>query len=400
MIPSIGILNLQQVDNYGCVLGAYALEKTIKRYEVQKVELIDYRPNHPKQSLIKKIRKVLLSIKYFGLIGTVKRHIQIKQTLKVVERGTSRSEKKCECRKVRFELFREHYFKRSSTYSTISLNNAPVYNIYLVGSDVVWLLDDLWLGQSPAFLNFTEGIQCKRVSYAASMGDMPYEFGNRRAVKHLYREGLRRFDMISVREEISAQYLSDLYPGKIWCCMDPTLLLNASDYEEICSGAECESGSNYIYVYMLDDTDTLYEKVNYISKITGLPVIRCCDQIDGYQNVIVTAEADGPAEFLNRIKNASLVITNSFHAVCFSLLYHKTFFAVKRTTQAYKTEELLRRLSLTERYLDLSNENQDYLKPIDYMSVEEKLNEWREESMDYLKRALTFEKELDRGGAD
>lgn len=384
-MQKVGILNLQEVNNFGCVLGAYALLKSIGNFKDFDAELIDYRPAELNKSFFSRIKRILIRNKFYGIRYTVNSYFKNRSTYKMLNSNLQLSEKNSDKRYKRFEAFRNSFLKRSIPYSAITVDNAPEYDIYLVGSDVVWLLDDLYLGNSPAFLKFTDGKNCRRISYAASLGEMPYEFGNRRAVRELYRKGLSNFDMVSVREKVSAKYLSELYHEKIWCCIDPTLLLDSSDYEVIVNNSEGSGINEYIYVYMLDDTGALYDVINRISKETGLPIVRCCDQINGYQNVISEAEGDGPAEFLDRVKNAALVITNSFHAVCFSILYRKNFFAVRRTIQAYKTEELLKRLNLMDRYLDLSA---DFLSSIDYDSVYEYLNTWRAESQDYLEKAL------------
>ena len=144
----------------------------------------------------------------------------------------------------------------------------------------------------------------------------------------------------------------------------------------------------YIYVYMLDETDNLYKEINKISAETGLPIIRCCKQIKGYKNVILQAENDGPSEFLSRIKNASLVITNSFHGICFSIVFHKRFYYVKRVQQAFKTEELLKRLGLEKRQWNMTLSSVNLWENIDYEKLDEKLRIWRNESEEYLREAL------------
>ena len=387
ILLKIGILNLQQVDNFGCVLGAYAIQHVTQDISKAYVELIDYRPIQKKHNIVEKAMRAMKRSAVYGIVSTLKKHRSGIEFGKLIHQEGQKDRMSDPERIRKFKAFRNKYFRRSKPYTAIDKKHHPQYDVYLVGSDVVWLLDDLWMENSPAMLRFTDGMDCRRISYAASLGDFSVQIGRKMLVKRLYRHGLMRFDTVSVREETSASYLSSLYQGKIYCCMDPTLLLSLKDYEEIEHTSSASSPSGYIYVYMLDDTGDFYKAANEISRQTGLPLVRCCDQINGYENVAVEAEGDGPADFLSRIKNAELVITNSFHAVCFSLIYHKKFFVVRRNTQAYKTEELLKKLGLYERYLDMSNCN-DMLKPIDFEAVDRKLNNWRRESEDYLKKAL------------
>ena len=373
----IGILNLQQVDNFGCVLGAYALLKTIRKEYQAEAELINYHPEYLKFTFSDKIKRKMRRCKYFGIVNTVQVYIKYKQLRHKIQ--SSDSEKNKPERAERFEMFRNSYLTRSEVYKTLEEMRSTDYDMYLVGSDVVWLLDDLYVGDPPAFLEFTKGKKCRRISY---------EFGQRKAVRELYRSGLKKFDRVSVREETSAKYLSELCNKKITCCIDPTLLLDAADYDPIATESRSHYEGKYIYVYLLDDSGDLYEIINQISRDTGLPIIRCCDIPGGFENVVKKAEGDGPAEFLDRIRNASLVITNSFHAVCFSLIYHKEFFVVRRNTQAYKTEELLKHIGLTDRYLDISGSHKKPDKLIDFDEVDKKLEKWKKESMGYLENAF------------
>lgn len=388
ILPKIGILNLQQVDNFGCVLGAYAMQHVTQRISNAYVELIDYCPVQEKRNIVTNVVQAVKKSAVYGIASTLKNHKSRIEFEQLIHQGVLKDRMSDHERIRKFEDFRNKYFRRSKPYKTIDKKHHPQYDVYLVGSDVVWLLHDLWMENSPAMLRFTDGMDCRRISYAASLGDFSAQIGRKILVKRLYRNGLRRFDAVSVREETSASYLSSLYKGKIFCCMDPTLLFSLKDYEEIEQTSSASWPSGYIYVYMLDGTGDFYKTANEISRQTGLPIVRCCDQINGYENVAVEAEGDGPADFLSRIKNAGLVITNSFHAVCFSLIYHKKFFVVRRNNQAYKTEELLKRLGLMGRYLDVSECNHAMEQPIDFNAADQKLGIWRKESMEYLKKAL------------
>lgn len=385
---SIGILNLQQVDNFGCVLGAYAIQRVAQDISGDHVELIDYRHIKGKHSFLAKAMRALRSSAVYGVVGTVKKHKRALEIDRLIHRDAREDRMSNPERQRKFEAFRNAYFQRSKPYPVIDNKHIPEYDTYLVGSDVVWLLDDLWMEHSPALLDFTRGMNCRRVSYAASLGDFSAQIGKRAIVKRLYRRGLRRFDAVSVREETSAAYLAPLYSGEIHCCMDPTLLLSAEDYDQVMPSVSEQINRGYIYVYMLDDTGDFYKTVNEISKQVNLPIVRCCDQTNGYESIAAEAEEDGPLEFLKRIKDAELVITNSFHAVCFSLIYHKNFFAVRRSTQAYKTEELLKRLGLMDRYLDASECSRILEQSIDFKALDQKLKLWRDESMKYLTEAL------------
>lgn len=381
-MAKIGIMNLQEVDNFGCVLGAYAILNMVRRLSFDsEVELVDFRSLKFKLSVFARIQRKLLLCRVYGLRREWKRYWENRHM-----RSISKTElpEKVE----RFERFRSEYLIRSDPCTIETLQEIPQYDIYLVGSDVVWLFDDLCFNYSPMLLDFTDGYDCFRVSYAASLGNDPEAVPARSLAKRIYRKGLSRFDRVSVREEASVRYLSDLYSGEISCCMDPTLLLGPTDYEAMVKQAKVGDRTGYIYVYTFNETGLLFEKINQISRELGVPIIRCCDQTDGYENVIEAAEGDGPCEFLKRIKDADLVITNSFHAICFSLIYHKNFYAIRRVMQSYKIEELLKKIGLSDRYLDSIDTGSGVNTPINYENTDKILADWRRESLDFLKNSL------------
>ena len=174
---SIGIINLQYVNNYGCVFGAYALQQTIKSLGVGNVELIDNCISK-KSTLIAKLRKAVMFCQIYGLVETCRIYKRPGRHGNYIDIEKNGGEK----RRERFEHFRDQYLSRS-TACQWTCEDAPFYNIYIAGSDVVWLLQDLCVRPSPGFLEFTEGLECRRIAYAASLGDMPYKFGERRLAK-------------------------------------------------------------------------------------------------------------------------------------------------------------------------------------------------------------------------
>lgn len=381
-MAKIGIMNLQEVDNFGCVLGAYAVLNVVRRLSVDsEVELVDYRPIKFKRSVFARVQGKLLRCRVYGLRREWEKYWKNRHLRNI--RKTEYPE-----RVERFERFRSEYLTRSAPCTIDTIRDIPQYDIYLVGSDVVWLFDDLYFNHSPMLLDFTDEFDCSRVSYAASLGNDPESIPNKSLARKIYRRGLSRFDRVSVREEAAARYLSGLYSGEIACCMDPTLLLGPKDYGAMVKQANIGDRTGYIYVYTLNETGLLFERVNQISRELGLPIIRCCDHPEGYENVVEAAEGDGPCEFLKRIRNAKLVITNSFHAICFSLVYHKNFYAVRRVMQAYKMEELLKKIGLSDRYLDSIDTVSGINTPIDYGNADKLLADWRSESIDYLKNSL------------
>lgn len=387
-MKTIGILNLQEVNNYGCVLGAYGILEVLRKLAPDaETELIDFHPLKRDRTFGSMITGLIESVRYYGLQYTYRKYAGRLAGGKGNKPQMAASVISMDARVKCFSDFRDQYLRRSTVYESLTEENAPRYDIYIVGSDVVWLLSELFgNGRYPDFLAFTDGMDCRRISYAASLGSMSPDIWKHKAVQRLYRRELKRFDMVSVREEDSKKYISEVYFGDVWCCMDPTLLLQAEDFEKLLSLQK--HTQDYMYLYLLDQSEHMCGIVNEICRELDLPIVRCCDEMGNYSSVLEEAETDGPLEFLSRVKNASLVITNSFHGVCFSILFHKNFFYVKRVKQAYKTEELLKKLDLSDRCVPPEELKKVISKPIDYERVDRQLNDWREESLEFLRMAL------------
>ena len=103
----------------------------------------------------------------------------------------------------------------------------------------------------------------------------------------------------------------------------------------------------------------------------------------------------GPSEFLNLVRNAEFVCTDSFHGTVFSLIHHKKFFVFRRYPNQSKVstnsrlDSLLKIVDLKDRLLEGTENVADWMeKEIDYEIVDEKLEKFREESKSFLRGAL------------
>ena len=179
MKRTIGVLNLQHVNNYGCVLGAFALEQKIERMGNTDVELIDYVPENKRIPLLKRLS---MYAKVYGVKEAFKIYLKSFWMVHVKHGRQQQYSYESEERKIRFESFRSKYLKRSTQYRKLTYENAPNYDVYIVGSDVVWMLDNLIEQNSPYTLAFTEGKNCRRVSYAASLGNAPGKSGKQKVL--------------------------------------------------------------------------------------------------------------------------------------------------------------------------------------------------------------------------
>lgn len=367
MSKKIRIVTFQNAYNYGAVLQCYALQSTIKDINDNEVKVLNYRNINvenlyrifykPSGSLI-----VLRYIKSF-----LKGILYMKQTLP------------------RNRMFSK--FIEKNINLTEPLNKDEIINygynsdyVFVAGSDQIWNtnitkgIDEIYT------LNFGDNI--KRVSYAASIGNKEIAEKD----KEYFEKSLSKFDNISIREETGRIALKEVTTKPVEVVLDPTLLMNADKWEKAID-IKKENKEKYIFVYManqecVDIANWLKEKTNY--KIIYIDKKNLFSK-DSKNDV----EAD-PFDFVNYIKNAQYVVTTSFHATVFSIIFNKKFWVVPPKKVGSRITDLLNKLELIDRCINNVDElnKKGYDKKIEYKNVNLKLEEERQKSINWLKDAI------------
>lgn len=234
----------------------------------------------------------------------------------------------------------------------------------IVGSDQVF--NPLCTNGDPAYLlkGLPEGV--KKIAYAASIGKKEnidlYE--SRFGVD--YKKELQDFSWISTREADAAQYLCEATGKKCDCMLDPVLLYGAEGWREFCK----ETAEEYIFVYNLGNFPTLFETVKRIKKLTGLKVIILNKDIKGDLKSLgfdIRSNA-APQEFVSLLANARYVVTDSFHATAFSIMFHRDFYVVangSRNNTNSRLQNVLNEFGIEGRYLT-SAKNFSCADKVDY----------------------------------
>ena len=269
------------------------------------------------------------------------------------------------------------------------LNNK--FNIFIIGSDQVWR--GIWLLESKEhyFFDFVNDDK-KKIAYAASFG-VDYWEGDEKLTEKI-KPLIKRFDYISVREESGIDICKNTFGiDNAVCVLDPTLMISREDYQPILDDWQDKSHlkKKYIAHMLLDDTaelkkesqniaDYLKADINYIKgksfKILG-------KDITFYNKV---------SQWLTYLKDAELIITDSFHCTVFSLIFHKKFVVVANPVRGIaRLETLLGKVGLEDRFFtDIKDVIKSGIldKEIEYNEVDKKLEIHRKYSMDFLKKAL------------
>lgn len=308
------VTNYKKTLNYGAVLQAYALNKYLRMNGVECYTL-NYSPRNTKADYVKAFkRRPLLIIKYI-----------IDRILKLYIK------KHIIGRELRFREFKNEYIPHTDECDQFSvLDIESGFDILLCGSDQIWRpgffngqFDDVnWLKKSP------DGLV--KVSYAASLG---IDFLNDE-MKEYARKVLSGYKAVSVREESGKELLKFLYPKHIEVVVDPVFLLGRENWNKLLVQSDIDkyiNNNKYVFVYFINPNHKAYIQIKRYARenklqIISFPFMSYKFNINDACFSDVKVYDASPRDFINFIRNASVVITDSFHATAFSIIYNKEFF--------------------------------------------------------------------------
>lgn len=283
-------------------------------------------------------------------------------------------------RKWRFDAFEAKTLRvAKGTYTTNEQlkHNLPQADAYICGSDQVWN-SYFQNGKDPAFyLDFVPNDKLK-ISYAASFAIDAID----PTLQDFVREKISRLDWVSVREASGVQLVRDLGIENVTQVLDPVFLVESAYWESFVKPFT----ARYIFVYDFDTNATLRAFALQQAKARGLQIytvnhnIRFADK-NFYMH--------GPDVFLSLVHGAELVLTNSFHAVAFSLIFQKPFMVFNRSEKINtRMRDLLASLDLSPLLVNSLEDCEVALAPIEFAAVSVKLNEAKQRSTDFLTTAL------------
>ena len=345
-----GILNLQHTNNFGACLVAYALQTAIERCG-SKAQVINYRPE-------KKTRP---------FSGAFRR-----------EKAAGRN----------FEKFRRRFLNLTRVcrnMDDLSELNASL-DSFVVGSDQVWRFRYVYRFLQEYLLAFAAPSKTL-FSYAASFGTDFWE-GNDQATE-IMREKLLRFNRISVREESGIAICREAFGSEAVRVLDPTLLLSAADYAPIIKESQLKLPGRYVAKMILDETPEAAAEVERLAKEKGWEVV----DIYGSRKKIGGKEAmlcRPVGDWLKLLQNADYVVTDSFHCVCFSLIFEKQFICVVNPERGIsRLDSLLGIFGLRDRLIDSLKGFRPDGRETDYRQIERLLQAERKKAYRYLSDCLS-----------
>ena len=331
----IGLLTLigrNHNFNIGAVLQAYALQNLIMR-EGMDCEIIDYTPT----------RKFIVHL-FWSLKNKGVEYVVPKAVFLVVKEIKNKMHKEIENYRIRnIEDFKHQYLHFTPrNFKDINALKNTDYEVYLVGSDLVWsprYNDSETL--SAYLLSFVR--DAAKISYAASIGEPIPNWAC-----SIFRTYLRGFNFVSVREETSAKYLKDCTGINAKIVLDPTALLKQREWERLSRAPEKEPEGEYVLVYDIFRSKEILSEINPIARKKGWNIVTYSPSKDN-----LYFYSYGPQEFLWLCKNAEYVISSSFHGTVFAVLFGKPFYAIDPRPEAPPSRifDFLKRLHLEDRFV-------------------------------------------------
>ena len=374
----IGILTLPLHTNYGGILQAYALQTVLEKMGHEVVVF-----DTPKKNSLPPLWKLPLSLakrillKSMGRIDRIFIESYNNRVYTVITKE--------------IQPFIDEKIHRK-VFANFSKIGAREFDAIVVGSDQVWrsiYFVPMWLGFpiENAYFSFTKGWNLKRISYAASFGTDKWEYNEEQTLHS--REALQMFDAVSVREENGVKLCKQYFDVDALHVLDPTMLLDVNEYIELFKQKQTPKSKGNLLNYVLDETDEIESLIKKVASMKKMVPFAVNNPYEGDNTKPLNQRIKPSVEaWLRGFYDADFVITDSFHACVFSIIFKKQFIVIGNKERGMaRFESLLKMFGLEERLVD-EKVDVNNLYPIDYDKVYNLYGQLKERSLHFLSENL------------
>lgn len=377
-MKTVGIATIHAINNFGSLLQAFATQVVVERIGY-KTSIINYKyPNEYHLSEYKKKSPYAICKQNFAM------------RLKLALYARTCMKRNAQRKQMLFQRERERLLVETSLYSTMqSLRDCPPkFDIYLTGSDQVWN-PRYMCGDNTYFLDFIKDVP--KIAFSASFGTTSLTEEEKGYIRPL----LNQYSSISLREQSGVTMVEDICGKESQCTCDPTLLLTGEEWGNIFDDEPIIKG-DYILCYILTYTANPYpyatKLIKHIQKHLNKKVV-ILDETGRYwlDFKYQSFRSYGPREIINLFKNASFIISSSFHGAAFSVNFQKDFYSLfPKGVKDERQESLLKLIGAENRFIHVGDPlpSPSTLKIQNWESISEKLNTYRQHSINYLTSAL------------
>lgn len=378
----VAVLTLRLHSNYGGILQAYALMHVLK--------LLGHEPCFVDIQYFKKRNNIS---RYFIYVrNAILKYLFGHKNVEIFQEKRYEKEYEIVCKNTRLFVENNIYPKTDFVCSRSDwrqLQDHYKFDAYVVGSDQVW---------RPAyfkhieyfFLSFLNTSVVKRIAYAASFGTQEWTFSEKQTF--LCGKLLKKFDAVSVREESAINMCKQYFGVEAIQVLDPTMLLSKDDYKKLLpKNFELKSDVDLL-VYLLDVNELKNNVVSRIEQQMNTKGVWINNPKSENKKISYEERIAPPVEnWLSGFLSARYVITDSFHACVFSILFHIPFVVIGNSSRGLaRFYSLLSLFGLENRLLSENDSSPCHVfeETIDWAFVDMKLQEMREKSILFLRSFL------------
>ena len=384
----VGLITVTFAKNYGSHLQSFALQETLR--------IMGY---NPKIINIDSVRNDVERRRKKYVLSRVYDFSEMSAYYQILKRSIARKIDKqynsiFKNRTLQFNRFAENNYlmaEKVSGWKELTKQCIESYDAVIVGSDQLWRPANIAGGFYT--MEFVPD-SINKIAYATSFG-IDHLVKEQREIARLF---LNRINHLSVREQSGQKIIQELIGRSVPIVSDPTLLMDSCEWDNYIPEKPIVEGK-YILCYFLGANEIHWDFVKKLKNKTGLKIIGIPFgemYKKGAASFLDYIPQDiGPFEFVNLIKFASYVCTDSFHGCAFSINYNKNLFVFYKFAKPGKMstnnriDNILSWSGLGNRLMNGSEEIQPYmLEDIDYSKVNNRVNNIRKASLQYLKDAL------------
>lgn len=270
----------------------------------------------------------------------------------------------------RITPFIEHNIRRRIVRRFSEIKEGE-YDALVVGSDQVWrppFVERI----ADYYLNFASVWKdVHRIAYAASFGTEKWEYTPEETA--VCSDLIRLFDAVSVREDSGIELCRNHLGAKVQQMPDPVMLLNADDYRQIVSETQPEAPSGNLLCCFLDATEEKTALASRIAREQGLTPFAAVAPVDGNKYPLEARIQPSVEWWLNAFNSARFILTDSYHASVFAILFDKPFVCIiNKERGAARFSSIARLFDIPQNFLNSPKDydvNSDYALPIEQIAT-------------------------------
>lgn len=370
---NIKVITRHGPSNYGSLLQSIATIKAIEKLG-HTAEIIDYQRKDERG-----LSMVLTQLRQKGKYGNPLKKLAYILVRYPIEKYAQ----------VKFDKMRKRWLKMTKRISCYDALHELDADVFMTGSDQVWGATMNGQYDIAYFLDFVKDGR-KKVSYAASFGKIKFDAYTEKA----YKEMLSKYEKIAVREDSAVKMMQDWgLSNCIGQVLDPTLLLSKEEWESTLISQELDkkySAKKYILLYLIHNYPEHSAYALRFAKAHNMELIRVNPFLHQARNGGKFICCPDVSEFLALIKNATYMLTDSFHGTCFAINFNVQFVELlPLNATSARNQSILELTKLKDRIVVNYDDYSFVSNQIDYDAVDERLRFERDKSIALLEKIIT-----------